>query len=654
MKQDELFDDEQYFKDSNPKAYNELESIIKITYGTEIETDRLKAFSRKIGIFRCPDKNHIYFSYIKERSNPKTDCGCTVCKNNKENHKIKLIKCRIHSASNRDIAESIWYCTECHSLFCKRDYVASEIDDDPHECSKHSAVNRIMDLYPDIAEGYSSDNIFPLEGLEYHVGTYFLNDEPLRWNCRTCKRTYIRTYEERIIRKRDECPYCTGEMAPYEESLEHMHPEIAIRWHKWNPLKASEVFGNSENNHNKNTSRGWFSCKGCRIPYYNTIENEIKGGYDCEYCEAGLTKELSEQIFEEAFNAGSWDRNSRHINLSRKSPIDFKCEKCGNLFQASPYERLHLMKECPHCLLEQKHLKNSHPELMSEWDFVNNEKFAIYPDNILETSNVKVFWKCKVCSGSYRISVKRKVSGKYDCPYCTSKKVLPGFNSFKKLHENDLMKEWDFESNSNYVNPDRILPTVISKVFWNCPVCKGTYRASVAGRISGEETCPYCANKEALPGLNSFMYLHKDDLMNEWDFESNVDINPDHILPTVKTIVYWNCSVCGGNYDASVAGRVSGEEICPYCNNKKILPGFNSFLIIHYNDLMKEWNYINNYILCDPDTISDKYSKKVWWLCNKCGYKYQMSPKQRVYYQKRHMKSCPFCKGLRQKKIHYM
>lgn len=44
MKRDELFDDEQYFKDSNPEAYNELESIIKITYGTEIRAGKLKAF----------------------------------------------------------------------------------------------------------------------------------------------------------------------------------------------------------------------------------------------------------------------------------------------------------------------------------------------------------------------------------------------------------------------------------------------------------------------------------------------------------------------------------------------------------------------------------------------------------------------------------
>ena len=55
-------------------------------------------------------------------------------------------------------------------------------------------------------------------------------------------------------------------------------------------------------------------------------------------------------------------------------------------------------------------------------------------------------------------------------------------------------------------------------------------------------------------------------------------------------------------------------------------------------------------LLCDADNILDNYSDKVWWRCKDCNHKYQMSPKQRGYYQKRHMKSCPHCKGLRQKK----
>jgi hypothetical protein len=56
------------------------------------------------------------------------------------------------------------------------------------------------------------------------------------------------------------------------------------------------------------------------------------------------------------------------------------------------------------------------------------------------------------------------------------------------------------------------------------------------------------------------------------------------------------------------------DDSCPYCNNRKVSPGVNSFKV-KYIDSMDEWDYINNYILCNPDEILDTYSKDVWWDC---------------------------------------
>ncbi|ABX42562.1 hypothetical protein Cphy_2196 [Lachnoclostridium phytofermentans ISDg] len=64
---------------------------------------------------------------------------------------------------------------------------------------------------------------------------------------------------------------------------------------------------------------------------------------------------------------------------------------------------------------------------------------------------------------------------------------------------------------------------------------------------------------------------------------------------------------------------------------------------------MKEWSYQNNYLTCDPDEIMSSYAEDVWWKCGKCGYDYQMSPKNRSVYEMRHKITCPKCKGLRRK-----
>lgn len=65
---------------------------------------------------------------------------------------------------------------------------------------------------------------------------------------------------------------------------------------------------------------------------------------------------------------------------------------------------------------------------------------------------------------------------------------------------------------------------------------------------------------------------------------------------------------------------------------------------------MSEWDYTNNYLLCNPDNILDSYNKKVWWICNDCGHRYLMSPKRRLLLQKRKVKACPYEKGYRRKK----
>ena len=122
---------------------------------------------------------------------------------------------------------------------------------------------------------------------------------------------------------------------------------------------------------------------------------------------------------------------------------------------------------------------------------------------------------------------------------------------------------------------------------------------------------------------------------------------------TSKYIAIWNCPTCKGEYTAPIRDREVGDDACPYCSNRKVLPGVNSFKQRH-PDLMKEWNWINNYLLANPDEILDRYNEPLWWNCPKCGETYLCSPKKRLYYQKRHMESCTYCKGYRRKRRHFI
>jgi len=63
------------------------------------------------------------------------------------------------------------------------------------------------------------------------------------------------------------------------------------------------------------------------------------------------------------------------------------------------------------------------------------------------------------------------------------------------------------------------------------------------------------------------------------------------VLPKSKIQAKWICPDCHGEYSALIANMVSGEADCPYCNDRQVLPGFNSFSVRH-EKLLQEWDMV--------------------------------------------------------------
>ena len=172
--------------------------------------------------------------------------------------------------------------------------------------------------------------------------------------------------------------------------------------------------------------------------------------------------------------------------------------------------------------------------------------------------------------------------------------------------------------------------------------------------VSGEADCAYCHDRKPLPGFNTLAVRYPE-IAELWD-ESN-DRTAYSVLPSSSYYAAWKCPDCNGVFQARVAEMVSGEAGCSYCHDRKPLPGFNTFAVKH-PDLMEEWMWRNNYALADPNGILDSYSYPVWWNCPKGSkefpHHYTMSPANRVYNQQRGRETCPYCKGRRRKKRHFV
>lgn len=125
--------------------------------------------------------------------------------------------------------------------------------------------------------------------------------------------------------------------------------------------------------------------------------------------------------------------------------------------------------------------------------------------------------------------------------------------------------------------------------------------------------------------------------------------DPDQMLPESNTLHIWKCSECNYDYNASTYEMINGYT-CPYCNDRILMPGFNSFGDKH-PDLVAEMNEVANYLLPKtPYEVLDSSTSKFWFDCkNDTKHKYLMSPRTRLLFQKRHREPCLYCRGYRRK-----
>ena len=72
--------------------------------------------------------------------------------------------------------------------------------------------------------------------------------------------------------------------------------------------------------------------------------------------------------------------------------------------------------------------------------------------------------------------------------------------------------------------------------------------------------------------------------------------------------------------------REVGDNVCPYCNNQKLLSGYNSLDITHPN-LAKQWSNNN---LKKSNDVMKKFTIDTLWICPICNgeYSYQINRRE--------------------------
>lgn len=161
---------------------------------------------------------------------------------------------------------------------------------------------------------------------------------------------------------------------------------------------------------------------------------------------------------------------------------------------------------CPYCAGKRvlpgfNDLQTLRPELAAQWDAEKN--VPLRPCDVTPGSNKSVFWRCWL-GHSYQSRIgDRTVSG-HGCPYCTGRKVLPGFNDLATLYPM-VAAQWHPSLNGE-LKPTDVTRGSRRKVWWQC-AWEHEWQACIFSRTQTPATgCPYCAKPRKIAKDLAFDY----------------------------------------------------------------------------------------------------------------------------------------------------
>lgn len=198
--------------------------------------------------------------------------------------------------------------------------------------------------------------------------------------------------------------------------------------------------------------------------------------------------------------AAQWHPNKNgplspgEVTSGSKRKVWWRCVR-GHEWQASIKSRTQ-GAGCPVCagkvvISGENDLESYSPELAEQWDREKNG--ALSPAQVSVFSNRRVWWKCSR-GHEWQVKISDRVTKRSDCPYCTNRKVLAGFNDLKTV-EPLVAAQWHPEKNAP-LEPSMVLPGSTKRVWWRC-IDGHEWKAVIYSRTGAQKCgCPVCAGKQ--------------------------------------------------------------------------------------------------------------------------------------------------------------
>lgn len=192
--------------------------------------------------------------------------------------------------------------------------------------------------------------------------------------------------------------------------------------------------------------------------------------------------------------------------------------------------------------IQEKSVEERDPSLAREWDYESN--YPLTPDRVSSMSNLDVAWICPK-GHRYPMTVDKRSQGR-NCPYCSDRKLLIGFNDFEtwclENGKERLLMEWAKDKNteppSHYMRGRKK-----NDIVWKCSACGNEWRASIIDRAHGKG-CPECFKARRYKRVGQ--YDADGEMIREYDTVSEAARLTGIALSSISAVCRGTAKTAGG------------------------------------------------------------------------------------------------------------
>ena len=256
----------------------------------------------------------------------------------------------------------------------------------------------------------------------------------------------------------------------------------------------------------------------------------------------------------------------------------------------------------------------------------------VTPGDISFYCEKKMWFKCPTCNHSFEQCIKNitKKNKPTWCAYCTGRKLCKNkdCNMCRELSflSSPKINEWCYLTNN--VSPRMVFKNTATKYNFNCSNCPHRYSKAPNSIENVNGGCPYCCEgkKKLCDDMPNCNYCYKNSLMSLIDimvnycYEKNKDIDLNKLTKHTSTKVYWNCNCCYKQFKMSVKNRVKSYNtqhpcLCKTCMNMKRGKDCSK-LLSDWQSVSNE-KHNNNFILHKLKNINCRYKNLIGVDCKK-------------------------------------